>query len=89
MAGFYCSGQRQRPKYQLAHQLRFRGYIVRNLLICIFANTNSQGPYQHVLETHVEEWASDAWENSVFTGPPRQEVEDAWDELQRGIYSNP
>ncbi|KAG9235551.1 hypothetical protein BJ875DRAFT_483106 [Amylocarpus encephaloides] len=38
-------------------------------------------PFHNAIKTQVEIWADDAWDNSVYTGNPRKELDDAWNKL--------
>ena len=41
-------------------------------------------PFHSAIRTKIEQWPDDAWVNSVYTGPPRRELDMAWNKLQTG-----
>ncbi|TVY54106.1 hypothetical protein LCER1_G004268 [Lachnellula cervina] len=49
-----------------------------------------QKPSQ-LFKTQIEIWPEDAWDNSVYVGPPSKELDAAWDKLQavEGISVSP
>jgi hypothetical protein len=68
----------------------YQSYTVRKLSPQVGFNlTDWQDPFQDVLETQIEIWEADAWDNSIFVGPPSEKLDDAWDKLQRGTFVQP
>ncbi|KAF4629402.1 hypothetical protein G7Y89_g8740 [Cudoniella acicularis] len=39
-------------------------------------------PFHGAIKTKTEIWAPDAWDNSVYSGKPRKELDDAWEKIQ-------
>jgi len=51
-------------------------------------NANDLDPFDGVITSQIEVWEGDAWDNSVYTGPPRKALDNAWNKLQLGKSSN-
>jgi hypothetical protein len=47
--------------------------------------THSKAPFRDVIRSRRESWPPDAWDNSVYIGPPSAELDAAWDQLQAGL----
>lgn len=47
-------------------------------------NTDHEAPFHGVTDTRIEIWPEDAWDNTIYVGPPSEELDKAWDKLQAG-----
>lgn len=48
---------------------------------------NILGPFHGVIKQKIELWPQDAWDNSIYVGPPSRELDTAWDRLQAGMWT--
>lgn len=49
------------------------------------ANHSPPAPFREVIDTKVEIWPEDAWDNSIYTGRPSKKIDEAWNRLQAGM----